>query len=588
MAVKSIIDVDVNDEAFKRFEALFSQYEAKVKELPGEWKKVDEAMAGAGKRFAGANGQTSAMLAGMAASAGVIAESIHKATKAQHDFQSATRKSHNAMKDLGAAAGKVSHTIFALGKWMLKFGTMGGALAGIGGAIGLDDLAGSALSRQRSARGIGMTPGQEAAFSTYFSQFGNADAVAANVANARNDISKRWVFSGIGISQGELQHDSNFQLSIDVEKKMQAALKKMPRADWQNIARARGFDLIASTDEMRRWRHTSIDRMNSAAAGARSSVNALGFSNSAARDWADLQIQMHKAGVEIESSLITGLHRLAPELTKVSGDIARWISAFAKGPEMGKWVTDAEHGLQVFAKYLGSSAFQKDLVQFQHNMGTAASEMLAIAKGIYPYAKAAGWVAKKTVQGAEAVGHGAVAALHATENGYRDVRRFVGMGDNNPGDIRHQNQFGTWVNNRYATTTQGIQAMDALLKQYPKQHHANTLASIIPIWNGHGKNDPEYIRRVSRWSGIGPDQPLDMNNKAQMAKVIAAMSREEGTHPVTREQAAVALGAQPGLPASVNRLVDTLRRQKPARPQHVTIRNQTSARVALQANAAAY
>ncbi|EGO96799.1 hypothetical protein [Acidiphilium sp. PM] len=586
MAVKSIIDVDVNDEAFKRFEALFSQYEAKVKDLPGEWKKVDEAIAGAGKRFASANGPTSAMLAGMAASAGVIAESIHKATKAQRDFQSATRQSHNAMRDLGAAAGKVSHTIFGLGKWMLKFGTMGGALAGVGGAIGLDDLAGSALSRQRSARGIGMTPGQAAAFSTYFSQFGNADAVAANVANARNDITKRWVFSGIGISQSELQHDSNFKLSIDVEKKMQAALKKMPRADWQNIARARGFDLIASTDEMRRWRHTSIDRMNAAGAGARSSVNALGFSNTTAREWSSLQIQMHKARVEIESSLITGLHRLAPELTKVSGDIARWISAFAKGPEMGKWVTDAEHGLQVFTKYLGSPQFQKNLLQFQHDMGTAASEMLAIAKDLYPYAKAAGWVAK----GAEDIWNANPLGLNkiTPEQAYRAVRRSVGMGDNNPGDIMHKNQFGRWVNNRYATTTQGIQAMDALLKRYPKEHHANTLASIIPIWNGHGKNDPEYIRRVSRWSGIGPDQPLDMNNKAQMAKVIAAMSREEGTHPVTREQAAVALGAQPGLPASVNRLVDTLRRQKPARPQHVTIRNQTSARVALQANAASY
>ncbi len=141
----------------------------------------------------------------------------------------------------------------------------------------------------------------------------------------------------------------------------------------------------------------------------------------------------------------------------------------------------------------------------------------------------------------------------------------------------------------FGTTKQGIQAGAALLRQYPTKHQADTLASIIPIWNGHGKNDPEYIRRVSRWSGIKPDAPIDMSNKATMAKVIAAMSREEGTDVVTRQQATAALSGGPaGLAAKVDRLVETLRRQKPAKPQQVTIRNQTSARVALQANAAAY
>ncbi|WP_287995809.1 hypothetical protein, partial [Acidiphilium sp.] len=141
----------------------------------------------------------------------------------------------------------------------------------------------------------------------------------------------------------------------------------------------------------------------------------------------------------------------------------------------------------------------------------------------------------------------------------------------------------------FGTTKQGIQAGAALLRQYPTKRQADTLASIIPIWNGHGKNDPEYIRRVSRWSGIGANTPLDLNNKATMTSVIAAMSREEGTDVVSRAQATAALSGGPaGLPAKVERLVETLRRQKPARAQQVTIRNQTSARVALQTNAAAY
>lgn len=651
--VKSIIEVEVQDEAFQRFQTLFAAYEEKVKELPGDWRKVDDAMGGAAKRFAAASGQTDAILAGMAASSGVIAESIHdafaaqrkfeaearksfntmgnlgtasgavadgvhKSTRGQHQFEAATRKSHTTMNALGAAAMKTSHTIFGMGKWMLKMGVAGAGIAGIAAGFGMDDLAGSALSRQRSARGVGMTPGQAASFSTNFNQFGNADAFAANIANARNDVSKRWVFAGLGIGQKALQHDSNFQLSLDAEKKMQIALKKMPRADWMNEAQARGYNLLASTEQMRLDRHTSVSRMNSAVVNARNDVHSLGFSSAVGRDWINLDIQLRKAGIEIESSLITGLHKLAPVLTALSTSVTKSIAGFAKGPEMGIVVNDIVKDLKKFGGIIEGSNFQKGLNNFANSIGELAGEIGSVARFLAPYAKAldptmgkkgkagfnpyhpGGGLFGPPAQPADHSGSGLELWIHnqnrekikQIDDWSKKHTPWMPLAPIPPKWTQHNNPLDLMPGGKlehFGTTKQGIQAGAALLRQYPTKHQADTLASIIQIWNGHGKNDPEYIRRVSRWSGIKPDAPIDMDNKATMAKVISAMSREEGTDRVTRAQATAALSGGPaGLPAKVERLVDTLRRQKPMRPQQVTIRNQTSARVAIQANAAGY
>ena len=43
MPVKSILEIDVNDEAFQTFLATFDKYKAAVDELPGAWAKVRKA-----------------------------------------------------------------------------------------------------------------------------------------------------------------------------------------------------------------------------------------------------------------------------------------------------------------------------------------------------------------------------------------------------------------------------------------------------------------------------------------------------------------------------------------------------------------
>jgi hypothetical protein len=51
MANRPIIDIQVQDEAFKQFYAIFEQFTNKVEEQPAAWAKLGESMKAAGDGF---------------------------------------------------------------------------------------------------------------------------------------------------------------------------------------------------------------------------------------------------------------------------------------------------------------------------------------------------------------------------------------------------------------------------------------------------------------------------------------------------------------------------------------------------------
>ena len=46
MATKSVIQIDVLDESFKKFQQAFDKYQAALKKMPGDWQKVNQTSAG--------------------------------------------------------------------------------------------------------------------------------------------------------------------------------------------------------------------------------------------------------------------------------------------------------------------------------------------------------------------------------------------------------------------------------------------------------------------------------------------------------------------------------------------------------------
>jgi soluble lytic murein transglycosylase len=78
---------------------------------------------------------------------------------------------------------------------------------------------------------------------------------------------------------------------------------------------------------------------------------------------------------------------------------------------------------------------------------------------------------------------------------------------------------------QFDTPEQGIAAADANLAAYGSKHGINTLAGVINRWApaSDGNNDAAYIASVSKATGIGANDPINLGDKAVRAKILPAM-----------------------------------------------------------------
>jgi len=90
----------------------------------------------------------------------------------------------------------------------------------------------------------------------------------------------------------------------------------------------------------------------------------------------------------------------------------------------------------------------------------------------------------------------------------------------------------------YGTQGQGIMSAAAQLKRDEYVHHQTTLRQIIygnKEWAGYTTTDrAAYLANVSKWTGLGADQTLNLNDVGQLSSVMSGFSRQEG-HPLSKD-----------------------------------------------------
>jgi hypothetical protein len=386
MANTPIIKIPVDAAEFDKFMAAFKDYEARLADIPEEWKKLDAAINSAGGDLAKSAFSTQSALALAATSTVAIVEAIKDASKAQAGFTKQTNSAGSAMAFLSKQVKGVVSGVFDLGRTVLKLGEMGGlggALAGIAGGLGIADLSGSAMSQQRQAAGLGLSTGQLQAWRSSMGEF-VGENVLSGAAGAQVDASKWGYLSALGINPAQATREPATQLAIQEINAARRAFRANPTnqtAQYQ-AAIALGF--------------TDADIRNAANAPGsalgqdeRSAMNTsgLGYSQEVAHQWSMLSNQMTRAGQTIQSALINGLESgHIPELmTKLSAGVSTAISAFLQSPTLKKDLTE-------FTNWLESPKFMKDLNTFASVMETLANkgESLLKSLGLLPTTQASG------------------------------------------------------------------------------------------------------------------------------------------------------------------------------------------------------
>lgn len=111
-----------------------------------------------------------------------------------------------------------------------------------------------------------------------------------------------------------------------------------------------------------------------------------------------------------------------------------------------------------------------------------------------------------------------------------------GLRNNNPGNIRiNGDLFQGEVRpsrdksfKQFETMAYGYRAVFRILSNYRKNYGLDTIRKMIGRWAPENENDTDaYVKAVSDYAGIPADDPININDREQMIRIVAGMSRIE-------------------------------------------------------------
>ena len=111
-----------------------------------------------------------------------------------------------------------------------------------------------------------------------------------------------------------------------------------------------------------------------------------------------------------------------------------------------------------------------------------------------------------------------------------------GLRNNNPGNIRRNSDVfqGEKTSSdrefkQFKSMAYGYRAIFKILFNYYRNYKLDTIRKMITRWAPPEDNNhtEAYIKTVSGYAGIPADDPININNREQMIRIVAGMSRVE-------------------------------------------------------------
>ena len=388
MAVKSIVDIEINDEAFKRFVGLFKQYDEALKKTPDVWKAVDETAKGTAVTF---ENMAAALLAQADYAATLSTRSEEHLLKIagllekqKQPVASQAFMWREIARSAGTFAEKITSATVSLLKWSALTGIVSGLL-GAGGLFGIDRLAISVGQGRRSSLGFGTSYGEEQAFAANYGRLVDPTAFLGNVNEALHDPQKRVGLFGAGLTQRDIQGKDTAQVANDLLPALKRIVDQTPDAMLASVLRARHLDQFLSLQDAQRLKATPAGELSEYQRQYAANAKLLDLTQQQQKAWQDLQVQLHIAGLEIENSLIKGLTGLTGPITDLSKAFSDAVADFIKSKEAKEWIDDFGGALKWVAAEMQSEDFRKGVHEFTR-------DVIALAEAA---AHALGWLAHK-------------------------------------------------------------------------------------------------------------------------------------------------------------------------------------------------
>lgn len=353
MAVKSVIDIEVNDADFQRYAESFKKYQSDLKGQPEMWSKVSETA-----------GSAAGAAAEMGAAIGAAFFALHKISGENDALTQHSKSQAKSWQDMAKSSGEFAAKVVKITRSLLRWGELTGLIGGIlggGGLYGIDRLAINAGNQRRNALGLGVTPGEAKAFEVDYGRVVDPQAMLSGVNQALHDVTKRVGLYGAGMTENELKGKDTAQVSSELLMHLKKIADQTPETMMQNVLTARHLDQFINLQDFERLKNTPAKELEGYGKSFQADRQSLELTKQQQKVWQDLQVQFHRASEQINHDFIVRLTELAPALEHLSKSFVHLAEVVLNNPHMQKWIDDIAHAIDRFANYLDSPKAAEDI-----------------------------------------------------------------------------------------------------------------------------------------------------------------------------------------------------------------------------------
>ncbi len=563
MAVKSIIDIDVNDAKFKKFQELFEKYRSAVEDLPDSWKDVNKEL-------------VAAVLAHEK-----MQEKLAEVSKHQQD---SLKNQAFSWKNIATSAKSFSASVktatAALLRWV-PLTTIIAGLGGVGALFGIDTLAANVGARRRSALGLGLAYGEQKAFEVNYGRLVDPGSFLSSVNAALHDVRQRYTLYAAGLGEGDIRGNDTAGVSVALIKRLKTLADATQPQFLQQVLESRHLDRFMSLEDFERLKSTPASEVEQYARSFGRDAAQFGLSKQNQLVWQNFQVALQRSGAKIENVFVKGLGdaHIPEALEQLSGAVSESIKTFMQSPKLKVWLKDIGEGLKHFAKMVASGEFQKKIDTFVTDIGLIADATVRALKflGVIPKTDAdkaqdqkdfaesfanQPWTTSGFAHliGADKLGQsigdllsrglnpfdGRNLGISGTSagsgrslsggmsgamSGGETVQNPAGGGYgaypvNNPLNIRPVGKTKGFMH--YGSIAEGLKAAAWQLQHFEYAHGLDTIAKIVTRFAPPEENDTAaYIKFVAHKMQIPATQHLDLHNKEVLGKLVSAMAKIE-------------------------------------------------------------
>lgn len=370
MAVKSILEISVEDAAFTKYKALFDKYQAELKKHPEIWKQL-------GKQQRELASQWTNVANTFAKHLNQLEEAKNKLEDQEKHVSLAERLWAGMEKSSKGVSSHIANATTSLLKWS-------GLLSGITGLLGyfsfegLMHLGSNVSGFRQSSMGLGVGIGQQRAFNIAFDRLlpGHTESFLSGINAMVSNLGAQGPLYALGVNPNAPTAD----VAVNTLKRLRQIATGTPTNQLGIVEQMYQLQSMGvSVEDLRRLQSMSGGEFGQLLGTYGQQTKILALNEKTAKAWQDFVTSIDLAKGRIENVFVKGLVPLTAPLEHLAGGFSHLLEVLmGKHGTLSDGIDKTAKWMEQFSGQIAKPEFLTKMERFMSDLGQIADLIHAI------------------------------------------------------------------------------------------------------------------------------------------------------------------------------------------------------------------